>query len=356
VTAAQSAQTAAENAESRASTSASAAEGSANSASAAQTAAESAQTSAGQAATIATQAQSAAAQSAQSAAQAAQSVAASARQIGEIISSALPLNSAGLHLLDGALIDGSGIYADFVSYIGSLYENNPTAAYFTDETTWQSSVTNYGVCGKFVYDETDNTVRLPKLDGAVIEGAVDLTVLGDLDAAGLATSGNDAVKSLFYIVIATVTKTEIQVDIDNIVTDLNSKVDISSPQTITGNKDFTGALQHNGYGVDAVVASGSGYIRYESGLQICWGIVDITNQSTTASGSIYTLGGIVNHSFPVPFVGTPSLSVTNSNQAAFAPYSAGWNGTQLTYVNGYRSTSVSDTKVSFYYIAIGKWK
>ena len=293
VTAAQAAQTAAENAAedaadsediaAQALTSAQAAQTAAESA---QTAAETAQTSAGQAASIATQAQSAAAQSAQEAQAAAAAVGASARQIGEIITSTLPLSSAGLHLLDGALIDGSGIYADFVTYIGNLYQNDPTAAYFTDETSWQASVTTYGVCGKFVYDSVNNTVRLPKLTG-IIEGTTDLTALGDLVEAGLpnitgmarttvsgdsisaqrtgalsntartndnlqtnygnywtgfqsisldaslsnpiygnsATVQPQTIKCLVYIVIATVTKTEIQVDIDNIVTDLNGKAD-----------------------------------------------------------------------------------------------------------------------------------
>lgn len=292
-TAAQAAQTEAENAASDAQDAADAASVAATdaqtargAASAAQTAAETAQADADNASGLATQAQAAAAQSAQDAQAAAASVAASARQIGEIISSALPLNSAGLHLLDGALLDGSGIYADFVDYIAGLYTADPTAAYFTDETTWQSSITNYGVCSKFVYDSVNSTVRLPKLTG-IVEGTTDLTALGDLiqaglpnlygatflassqnyatkivlrDGGGVFDSGNShsnimsasnsgdntqqdhlifnankynpiygnsttvqpqTIKVLFYIVVATVTKTDIQVNIDNVVTELN---------------------------------------------------------------------------------------------------------------------------------------
>lgn len=209
----------------------------------------------------------------------------SGRNIGEIVASTLPLEDAGLHLLDGALIDGSGIYSEFVQYIVNLYTNNPTANYFTDETTWQDTVTNYGVCGKFVYDSTNNTVRLPKVIG-IIEGTTDVTALGDLVQAGLpnitgkittnpnpfynsrltvsgallntTTTSNTAqgsasgytgsgvaldasrsnpiygnsatvqpqtIKILYYIVIATSTKTDIVVDIDEVVTDLNGKVD-----------------------------------------------------------------------------------------------------------------------------------
>ncbi len=53
-----------------------------------------------------------------------------ARNIGELVPSVLPLTDAGLHLLDGALISGNGIYGDFVDYVSGLYEENPTASYF----------------------------------------------------------------------------------------------------------------------------------------------------------------------------------------------------------------------------------
>ena len=203
------------------------------------------------------------------------------RSIGEIIPSCIPLTEAGLHLLDGALIS-NGIYADFINYIGGLSATYPDL--FTTESLWQQSVTTYGVCGKFVYDSVNNTLRLPKIIGK-IEGTTDLTALGDLaqqyvklpnitgkfwvgrsavaaegafvkdqtggeysnsgnasdgghysfDASRVSSvySGNgsdtqiheQAIKVLYYIVIATSTKTEIEVDIDEIATDLNGKAD-----------------------------------------------------------------------------------------------------------------------------------
>lgn len=203
----------------------------------------------------------------------------SSREIGEIIQSTIPLSDAGLHLLDGALISGSGSYADFVAYMAGLVSNYPDC--FCSESDWQTSVTNYGVCGKFVYDSVNNTVRLPKITGFT-EGATDVTALGDLIEAGLpnitgtigdrieastnptatgafyvtTTSGGgegngnyryfgmgidaslsnpiygnsttvqpQAIKVLYYIVIATSTKTDIEVDIDEIATDLNGKAD-----------------------------------------------------------------------------------------------------------------------------------
>lgn len=212
-----------------------------------------------------------------------------ARNIGQIIQSTIPLVDAGLHLLDGALIDGSGIYSAFVDYIASIYD--ASASYFTTEASWQDSVTNYGVCGKFVYDSVNNTVRLPKYSNKIYTKGINSTapVVGNgktlgitngthnLGIYGSGASNNAYVMSLeniygtnvgtiasgggsqisgatygittdgtksgiiadlanittsldgyYYIVIATSTKTDIQVDIDEIATDLNGKVDKSS--------------------------------------------------------------------------------------------------------------------------------
>ena len=355
------------------------------------------------------------------------------RNIGQIIPSAIPLTDAGLHLLDGSLILGSGIYSAFVDYIADLYNADPTASYFaqgdyinissegtaisggdysgypvtnafdgdtstvwgcaqlgtnvvgnayigrsgltspvrkirmyqgyptqvlnycTDfkfqysndgstwididtvtngvnltwqewvlpdytpsgathsfrilatggftggssnnwtvgelqifklgsaEQWWQNQVTTYGVCGKFVYDSVNNTVRLPKYNSKIYTGGGTAPIIGNGMTLGL-TNGNtnyglsgwggdtfsqvipslygttigssgsdssnqslslgittDATKSgiisdlsnittsldgYWYIVIATTTKTDVEVDLDQVATDLNSKVNV----------------------------------------------------------------------------------------------------------------------------------
>ena len=158
------------------------------------------------------------------------------------------------------------------------YENS----LFVTEEQWQMSVANYGVCGKFVHSESG--VRLPKVTG-FIEGTLDSGALGDLVEAGLpnitgtffnaqereyvglsyeptgafyrvAQAGNgvegengwfetigldaslsnklygksntvqpQSIKGYLYIVLATTTKTNVQVNIDNVVTELNNKID-----------------------------------------------------------------------------------------------------------------------------------
>lgn len=220
-------------------------------------------------------------------------------QIGQIVSSLIPLTNSGLHLLDGALLSADGIYGEFVNYIGTLVSTAPDC--FTTESDWQDSITNYGVCGKFVYTapagQNPATVRLPKITG-ILEGTIDATALGDLVEAGLpnilgkfdgnvnktsylqafgechyqsgntsltgaftpitayqlgtadgdsastmvsgfnfdaslsnSTYGNSStvqpqtIKCFYYICVATSAKTDIEVDIDEIATDLNNKAD-----------------------------------------------------------------------------------------------------------------------------------
>lgn len=167
------------------------------------------------------------------------------------------------------------------SVISKQYYENSV---FATEAQWQQSVTDYGSCGKFVYDSVNNTIRLPKVSD-ILQGTTDLTALGDLVEAGLPNIeaqlsftriGGNAVASgafttssegtspygggggtansaqlaifnasasnsiynnsntvqpqtilgLIYIVIANSTKTQIQVDIDEIATDLNGKADV----------------------------------------------------------------------------------------------------------------------------------
>jgi hypothetical protein len=215
----------------------------------------------------------------------------SSRNIGEIVTSTIPLTDVGLHLLDGALIQGNGIYSAFVAYIAGLVSAYPDL--FDTEANWQTAVTQYGVCGKFVYDSVNNTVRLPKYgsqiftksasgtvpvigngktlgltngtaSGALITNSsgawVDSTGIGNVSTStshgtlinghlGVTTDGTNSglvadISSIknypldcyYYIVIATSTKTQIQVDIDEIATDLNGKMDTDGTNAVSSVK------------------------------------------------------------------------------------------------------------------------
>lgn len=192
-------------------------------------------------------------------------------------------------------IDLSGCY---IKVNDNIWWEGTSKAGFIDEAGWQGCVSTYGVCGKFVYDSVNNTVRLPKITG-FIEGTTDVTALLDLTEAGLpnitgtlhqyvgyggtasgafynhstltnraATGPGSAwsyyvdymdasrsssiygnsdtvqpqtIKVLYYIVIANSIKTDIQVDIDEIATDLNGKadVDLTNINAIGKNKVVT---------------------------------------------------------------------------------------------------------------------
>lgn len=207
------------------------------------------------------------------------------RNMGELVYSTIPITDAGLHLADGELLDGNGIYADFYDYMVGVYNAGHTSI-FCSEADWQTSNTNYGKCGKYVLDTINHTIRLPKIPGFV-EGTLTEAEIGDLVEAGapnitgsfyhkynntaimfgaqsvgtgalyyeaIGTSnlcqnssgsyaggavaidasrsspiyGNsttvqpESIKVYVYVVIANTVKVPVQVDIDNIATELNA--------------------------------------------------------------------------------------------------------------------------------------
>lgn len=231
----------------------------------------------------------------------------------QIIQSPVPLTDANLHLLDGALLSGDGAYADYVAMMGALYNADPTATCWTTESNWQTSLTTYGECGKFVFDSVNNTLRLPKLK-SFIQATTTANELGSLVEAGLpnitgrfsynsiggvgnltgssgcikgtsgarayltATTGDavfididasrsnpiygnnttvqpQSIKYYFYIVIGTVSKTDILIDIDNVLTDLNGKAD----------KDLSNVPNSKGILVESYVNGASWYRVYSDG-------------------------------------------------------------------------------------------
>ena len=103
------------------------------------------------------------------------------RHIGEIFYSTVPITDAGVHILDGSLLLDGGIYDSFITYIASLKDSYPNL--FCTEEEWQSSVSTYGVCGKYVLTE-GTSLRLPKITG-FIEGISSTTDLGNIKEAGI---------------------------------------------------------------------------------------------------------------------------------------------------------------------------
>jgi len=308
-------------------------------------------------------------------------------RIGQIIQSTIPLTDAGVHLLDGSLIQGGGIYDDFVTYISNL---DTSADYFCTEADWQTSVTNYGSCDKYVYDDVNNTVRIPKRtsehgaliksyssgtdwyriyqDGWCEQGGYipassatqldvqvsflkqfadtnysfiqqkNLTSNGTVSGYFLATN-NKTTSSIYiwnnqsyilgtywqacgyidisdyqyspiyeYLVIATSTKTEIEVDIDEIATDLNGKVSKADCSTIypvistyvNGTSWYRiysdGWCEQGGeIGTGTTTVT---FLKTFASIPLCWTLCDIaTNQN--ASGATATTTGLTFSSYSV---------------------------------------------------------
>lgn len=255
---------------------------------------------------------------------------------GSTIFSLIPLTEAGLHLLDGSLLNVGGIYDEAITKISALKSSNPNL--FTTEENWQQQVTTYGVCGKFVYTE-GVSLRLPKVTGFV-EGTLDAGALGNLVEAGLpniegnfygglgsytnygtgafyedttstaitdqtASGGNvtknrfgfnasrsssiygksntvqpQSIKGYLYIVLATTTKTNVQVNIDNVVTDLNGKAltDLSNINTAGKNVMANMAMPSDSYvdlsfNVNGTVytATADGYFYFFGSTNVDWG-------------------------------------------------------------------------------------
>ena len=300
-------------------------------------------------------------------------------QIGQIVSSLIPLTNAGLHLLDGALLSADGIYGEFVNYIGTLVSTAPQC--FTTESAWQQSISDYGVCGKFVYTaaagQNPATVRLPKITG-MLEGTIDVTALGDLVEAGLPNitgkvDGNvsasqtvdngleafgecdqnntnttgafsplwaiqaqvsgiigtgglrlkgfkfdasdfngiygnsstvqpQTIKCFYYICVATTTKTDIEVDIDEIATDLNMKADKAT--TLAG-YNITDGMNTN-----ASNATSTAMATITS-----WGIPDYANKSEVFSNTVYQADkdGIVIITYTNSYMGSMNLRISADN-------------------------------------------
>lgn len=104
-----------------------------------------------------------------------------------------------------------------------------------------------------------------------------------------------------------------------------------------------GDLKWNSKEVERVQASGTNYIRFVSGLQICWG-----------SGATENPPASVN--FPVPFNANPGITMTH-----ISTVSTGGNYTKLANISSTAFTPIltsgsSYVATSYRYVAVGTWK
>lgn len=109
--------------------------------------------------------------------------------IGLIFASAIPQEDARVHLLDGSTISQDGVYADFANLIKKLKNDGHNIVYEDDENStaeqkFDADVTATGNCGKFIIDDVNRTIRLPKIT-TFIQGLNNITDIGSSLSAGL---------------------------------------------------------------------------------------------------------------------------------------------------------------------------
>lgn len=105
--------------------------------------------------------------------------------------------------------------------------------------------------------------------------------------------------------------------------------------------NVTGSLSIAGNAVETVVASGSNYIRYDSGLQICW---------DTVSG--ITLSGVT-LTFPAPFANTSYAVLAFASGYNVNANGIGYTSKTITSVVLNRG---SETSAAANYLIVGYWK
>lgn len=102
--------------------------------------------------------------------------------VGTIFPSAIPLTDASVHLLDGGTISQTGVYQEFAELLKSLVSAGYNIS--CSQSDFDSAVSSTGNCGKFVIDNTLNTIRLPKIT-RFIQGLSNMIDIGNSVEAGL---------------------------------------------------------------------------------------------------------------------------------------------------------------------------
>ena len=116
----------------------------------------------------------------------------------------------------------------------------------------------------------------------------------------------------------------------------------------------TGSLSWNDKEIERVDSSGTNWIRFVSGLQICWGELSNVEMTTLHASGLYWGQRVI--SFPKTFITAPQLT---SNYYPKTQNPLAWSGncTTLTTTSvNLRIVGVVSDTVSIQYIAIGYWK
>lgn len=130
-------------------------------------------------------------------------------------------------------------------------------------------------------------------------------------------------------------------------------VHLGGTETVTGDKAFTSGVTVGGYEPECVVAKGDGYIRYSSGLQMCFGDVTATKAANVNNANITI-------PYAKPFTHVASVQLTSQQ---FMYYSRFTHRVTTDTDNLNCDWWTDDTNIVAknitcygFYLAIGFWK
>ena len=124
-------------------------------------------------------------------------------------------------------------------------------------------------------------------------------------------------------------------------------------ETITGDKAFTGGVTVGGYEPECVVDKGDGYIRYSSGLQMCFGDVTTTKAANANNANI-----TIAYSKPFTSVASVQLTSKQFNYYSNFGHRVETDTNNVTCEWWTDNTFVKEKNITIYgfYLAIGFWK
>ena len=113
-------------------------------------------------------------------------------------------------------------------------------------------------------------------------------------------------------------------------------------------------MTYDGHIVDTIEEQGNGYIRYSSGLQICWGNISSTANSRPW-GNLYDTPGVYEN-YPKSFMSAPTVTAGSIGTAYCMIEMAGGNDVRTPTFCAVKPTTFTNSDFTIAYIAIGRWK
>jgi hypothetical protein len=108
-------------------------------------------------------------------------------------------------------------------------------------------------------------------------------------------------------------------------------------------------------GMSDIVEKGDGYIRFENGVQLCWGNISFTS-SSKSWGHLYENIDAVYENYPKSFKSAPTVTAGSIGEGYCMIESAGGNNERTPNFFAVKPASFTNLKFTISYIAIGLWK